>query len=306
MSQPVSPFQRDGKMSSSSGNLEKFRDLLRGAISWLQEMEVDISRTRFSQYEAQLEAVLANPHIGTSADDPAFAHIMEAFESSGELLIIKRNLSQFDSLEFRRRLRAFAVGSYLQRDESPRAGSNRARNLGFELIFAAQLATARFTPLFPCNGDLRTQHPDIRIECKRPQGASKMERALRDARAQLDADSDAADACKIIAISVGKILHGGAAVLHDGDQREVHAALGSKLDDLVAQHEHLWHSPSFENVAGIWFHYSSAALFARTHAMVRASYNRVIVRPKPSRPDWDATVKILSSELNRHLEFGEF
>lgn len=293
-------------METDVANIIGFVAKLRSAIEWLQSLGVSVEGTRFSQYITQLDDAVSTPGLEARDDAPNFPSILEAFDSGSELLVIKRDLAQINSQELRSRLDAFVKGPYLQSEERPETGSNRARNYGFELIFAAQLVRAKFTPILPEIGDLRTKYPDIRFECKRPQSERKFNRALKDARDQLLELDNARESINVIALSVGKSLHGGTPFLHGGDHQDVHRAFRESIDNLVRRHEHVWQTQSFAHVGGIWLHYSGAAAFSKLNALVRASYNRVIVRPNPRHKEREAGIRLLATELEKNLDFGPF
>lgn len=293
-------------MESKDTNFTGFVAKLKSAYGWLQGLGISVEGTRFSQYFAQLEEVVSTPDLEARTDDPNFQSILEAFDSGGELLVIERDLAQYDSPELRRRLSAFVKGSYLQSEERPDTSSNLARNYGFELIFAAQLVRAKFTPVLPEIGDLRTNSPDIRFECKRTKSERKFERALKDARDQLAELENANESINVIALSVGKSLHGGTPFLHGDDHRDVHSTFRASIDDLIRRYERIWQAQSFGHVGGIWLHYSGSAVFTKLNALVRASYNRVIVRPNSRLKEREAGIRILATELEKNLEFGPF
>lgn len=293
-------------MVQEETNIIGFTDLLRDAIDWLRSLGIRVEGTRFTQYVKQLQEIVDIPGLQARTDDPRFELVLEALDSGGELLVIQRDLAQYDSPELRRRLAAFVKGPYLQREELVNTSSNQARNLGFELVFAAQLVKAKFTPVLPETGDLRTESPSILFECKRLQREGKTEKALKDARDQLRSTNADTPSFNVIALSIGKLLHKGEKFLHGADHNEVHRKLRGMVAGFVRKHERIWRAESFSHVAGIWLHYSGSAAFTQLNALVRASYNTVVLRPRPSEPEREAAIRILATELRKNLGFEPF
>jgi len=290
-------------MANEETNLEKFAAMLKAAIEWLRDLDIRVDGTRFTKYLKQLDEIIAIPDLEARPGDPRFERVLEAFDSGGELLVIQRDLSQYDSLEFRRRLSEFVKGPYFQREESLGSSSNQARDLGFELVFAAQLANAQFTPILPSDCDLRTEYPGIRFECKRVQSEKKVENAIREARRQLSAGDQKNEDVHVIALSLGKLMHGGSKYLHGGDHREVQREIDEMLVQFVQRHRHTWQKDEFEHVSGIWLHYSGTAVFTRLRAFVRATYNRVIVRPHRDFYEHEVAIRILAEQLEKTLGY---
>jgi hypothetical protein len=86
------------------------------------------------------------------------------------------------------KLREFVSGPESYVDEKPKAGSNKARNTGFELSVIANLAMAGLTIQQEdglADVVARLEGATVIVECKRPQSEAHMERAICDARDQL-------------------------------------------------------------------------------------------------------------------------
>lgn len=293
-------------MSSQDSGIKRFTEQLQAAVDWMEAMGVRTESTRFTQYLVQLRDVISDPERVARTDDPQFELILEAFDSGAELVSVHREFRTIQSDEFIARLSAFAKGTYLQRDEDPKTSSNRARNQGFELYFGAQLSKAGFSVEFPGTSDLQLASPLYRFECKRPQSEKKLKANLKDARNQLGRLSDSDQSINVIALSVGKLVHGGSKFLHVGSQEQLNATIDEMLARLRDKNQATWRQESFSHVAGIWLHYSGMVAFSKGPMFARGTYDRVIVLEDGRREDLVAGLKVLAQEIEKNTGFDEF
>jgi len=268
---------------------------LEAAIVWLGSRGVRVENTRFDLGLREIHDILSTPD---APDDPKCLRVLEALESGGELIEVHRGLGGVDSKEFRDRLKRFVKGTYFQREERPASSSNRARNTGFELFFGARLAQAKFGVCLPAGRDLEVPMPLIRIECKRPQNHRGVEGALKDARDQLLDHDSSCPAINMIALSVGKVLHRGTHCVLLRDPEGAQVEFSRLIDGFVEQHQNTWREESFQHVAGIWLSYSGTAVFANPKALVRATFDRIVVRPQAGAPEREAVLQIIGQGLN--------
>ncbi len=293
-------------MSANDSGIARFTGQLKAAVSWLEGLGIRVESTRFTRYLKELHDVLSDSERVARKDDPQFELILEAFDSGAELVYIHREFHNKQSDEFLLRLREFAKGTYLQREESPRASSNRSRNHGFELYFGAQLSKAGFGVEFSDTADLQLASPLFRFECKRPQSAGKVEANLKAARDQLGRPVDRDESVNVIALSVGKSLHGGSKFLHVGSEVQLSTAIDRMLVDLIKRNQHIWRGESFAHVAGVWLHYSGMVAFSRVPAFVRGTYDRIIVLENGRSREDVTALNVLAHEIEKNSGFDEF
>lgn len=293
-------------MCAYDSGITRFTGQLQDAVSWMEGLGIQVESTRFDLYLKELRDVLSDSERVARTDDPQFELILEAVDSGAELVFIHREFRDNQSGEFLQRLREFAKGTYLQREESPRASSNRARNHGFELYFGAQLSRAGFGVEFPDTSDLQLANPLFRFECKRPQSEGKLEANLKDARDQLGRPVDCCESINVIALSVGKLMHGGSKFLHAGSEAQLSATIDRMLVDLRNRNQHIWLGESFAHVSGVWFHYSGMVAFSKVPAFVRGTYNRIIVLENGRPAEHVAALNVLAHEIEKNNGFDEF
>jgi len=279
-----------------NSSIESFRDALVAAIHWLDENGIDTRPTRFNAYLKSLNTAIDNDMVADPAS-PLFEQVLEALDSGGELVYIHRHLNTVNTVAMKDRLRNYCKGTMLERDESAMSSSNRARNFGFELVFAATLQRAGFNVEFPAQGDIQLSSPDVRVECKRPQKNHKIHSALSDANLQLRARPEAESAVNIIAVAIGKSIHGGSKLLTAIDPDHAKHDIGLRLDRLIGDHQHIWQTTKFKAVAAIWFFYSGVVAFTKHNMFTRGTYDRIVVRPDGQHPEREAVIRIIAAPI---------
>lgn len=285
----------------------RMRDRFQEALFWVESNGIRVSSTRFAQYLVVLDTAIAEPDREARTDDPLFEKVMEAFDSGAELIYLHRFLGAETGEPFRQRLREFVKGPGLQREEDARTSSNRARNLGFELYFGAQLVRAGFRVEFTPEVDVRVVSPRIEVQCKRPQSARKVRSSLRDACRQLSTLCIADGSIGIIALSISKVVHQGKKFLHVGAMSDLNRAFPDLMQQFCARHHTAWQTPSFASVSGVWLHYSGMVAIAGGPTFIRAAFDRVVIKPNPGERYREAGVQMLAEavEKNNGAEYLE-
>ena len=190
------------------------RDLVEG-IEWLGSLGVPrLDPTRLGSCRralaaaAEAEANRSMFELLQRSDPRALMEtLFEAIEWSG----IYRTFGTRSDPLLTKKLRRFVKGPPRQREERTDTSSNTARDIGFELTIAAQLAAGGLEPDFGSEADVsvRIEKTPLLIECKRPQSPARIEDLLKEARHQLRGRyANEPSARGLTAISFSKLLDG--------------------------------------------------------------------------------------------------
>ena len=227
------------------------------AMAWVEGLGITINRARFGKYLQTVEAALTEPpaqHSGEEENLQGFA----AIESGCELITLHQYLADHGSDQFKHRLGIYVEGAVLECEEVPASSSNKARNIGFELLLAATMARAGLDPQFPTQSDLTTQRPALRLECKRLQSPQKAEKNIRDAASKLQKRSSEGiqRVPGIIALAIGKIVHGGRLRLRAHSVQQGMATIDGVCLAFLREHEHVWEGWSKKHIQAVIAFYS--------------------------------------------------
>jgi hypothetical protein len=198
---------------STSG--DRFLARYRDAVGWARSESLDLSPTRFHDYETILERFRDEGGVSTSWSEADQYLFHDAAVAAMELDRIRGAFGETPlTSEVRRRLKKYLRGGTTERGEQPGMdGSTEPRDTGFELVLGAIFKEAGVDPLFPPVGDLAcvVDGCDVNLECKRPQNEGAVPRAVRRAAEQLAprASNSKRLPVNVIAISAGKILRRG-------------------------------------------------------------------------------------------------
>jgi hypothetical protein len=160
----------------------------------LESLGIPYSQARFGRYRRILDQVEALRQLGVpvnraSRDLGALATLAEA----NELVIIHRSLigKGLDSF-LRPRLTTLVSGPESYINENLSTSSNNARDIGFELAVVARMAAAGLQINEDRGGSdvvARIKNDLVLFECKRPQSADSISKAIKKAAGQLNGSS---------------------------------------------------------------------------------------------------------------------
>ena len=206
---------------------------------------------------------------------------LAGIEAGQELSLIRRHLGHLDPIELKRRLDSYVTGPGLQSAEKPSSGSAQPRDIGFELVLGAQLSAAGLRVQFPGRGDLEIEgERKISLECKRPQSVEKLEAAVRKAANQLveRATAVAEDPpTGVVAISIGKIVHGGTKLLSAADLMSAMKVLDATTSEFVRSHDKLWQSTRHAAVHSVLIELSAPVHVLSTNQWLWGHFD--VIRP---------------------------
>jgi hypothetical protein len=261
---------------------------LHAAIQWLEQLDIQYSRTRFGRYKRildQLETARLAQATRIRIDSPwvknetlydavrrldAAATLFEA----NELVMIHQGLAGkgLDTY-LSPRLEELVSGPESYANENA-TKTNRARNKGFELAIIARLAQAGLTvqqdeglaDVVACLGETT-----YIVECKRPYSKAGVAEAIRKAGDQLETryeHSRCTDAVGFIALDLTRVFN---AKLNVGDsfffQREFEAKITGDMDALVAEYGEQFDRVTNKRTAGVLLRYSELAWVESTGTM---------------------------------------
>jgi len=171
-------------------SFEKIKEHYEYALSWLDSIQIENSKTRMGRYRNNLEKLIdivtkkdVNKLIGSSLE-----YVNTLYEVNDIIYIHKALESEYgDDDKIRHLLREFCKGpdSYTNENNS---SSNRARNLGFELLISAILAKANIELMINIEADVAATFEEqlFIFECKRPQAIRNLQKNIRKAIKQIE------------------------------------------------------------------------------------------------------------------------
>jgi hypothetical protein len=226
-----------------------------------------------------------------------------AVESGLELISIHQHLRENASAEFRRRLRDYVKGTILEMDEKPSTGSNHARNIGFELFLGARMAEARFNPVFPEDGDLHLPSFPMNFECKRLQSEKMVATEVADAADQLHRRAKGADPTPvgIIALNVGKLIHGGARVLQAASTEELDLLMHNQIKEFRLKHYPKWSKSKYTNVHGAFVFFSGPVVTPEPATLFLGHYTGAHLSESKCDKVQDASIRLLVTEMSKYI-----
>lgn len=223
---------------------------LNEALQWLDRLGITYSRTRFGRYLKCLCVLESQRLAGTNlflaaCQLDAFPALFEA----NELVAIHKGLGRNDLLAISlcSKLQELVSGPESYINENPGTNSNKPRNIGFELSTIAQLATSGLSVAEEDNGladvTARFGSSSILVECKRPQSASGVPKAIRAARLQLIERYkriDTTDITGFIALDITKVLNPKLSLAISSRTLEAASSVSAGMEAFVARYAESW------------------------------------------------------------------
>jgi hypothetical protein len=207
---------------------------LENALAWLESMAISTGTKRHATYLRTLKRVdkewRARGDMRAS-DVPVESKLMTT--AAAEALQLVRIWRAFDGREargLRGKLKTFAGGPVLERDERPKKAGNSARDVGFELEVAAYFSRVGAVDLSAgVDVVVLFQGMSILLECKRPSSEGMIAENLDRASEQImgELGSTRLASYGIPAISVVKAEWAGGVVLGASMMDQVHGSLKS-------------------------------------------------------------------------------
>lgn len=239
---------------------------LEAALQWLDRSGIAYSTSRFAYYKKTLNEVEAERLAGTNLYVVAerlnaFVPIFEA----NELVTIHQGLAGkgLDAY-LSSKLHELVSGPESYVDETPKSGSNKARNTGFELSVIANLAQAGLT--IEQEGGLadvvaRLGGVTVIVECKRPQSEARMERAICDARDQLVTRYKSRRKIRphttgIIALDLTKVINPTLSLAINEPDGAMRSRIGEAIDSLNNDCCRFFDRIRDQRIAGVLYRYS--------------------------------------------------
>jgi len=288
----------------TSDSFRRFVDDLTASIGWVESLGLKVVPGRFGDYERLYEAIPNAPN------EEWFPLALAGLEAGQELSLIRRHLGHLDPIELKRRLHSYVSGPGLQRSENPSSGSTQPRDIGFELVLGAQLSAAGLRVQLGRHWDLEIEgERKINLECKRPQSVEKLEAAFRKAanqlveRATLVAEDPPTG---IVAISIGRIVHGGAKFLPTPDLGSAIGVLDATTSGFVRSHDMLWQSTRYAAVHAVLIDLSTPVHVTSTNQWLWGHFDEL--RPVNNNPSQLAATDIglVAAALTRRQGLTRF
>lgn len=227
------------------------------ALAWLSGVGISYERTRIGEYERAIDTLVTS--FETSDFDAIHAEllrILTALFEAHDLIDIHKTLAgKFDS-EIRQHINALATGPVYSTDENSAASSNAARNIAFELVLMAKLASAGIPLEFKIKTDVAAifDRHSLLFECKRPQSIGSLGNRIKDAFHQLEKKYLLPEHQRyrgIVALDISKLVNPDFLLCVQDDANALDAALSRIIDDFIAKHEHLWQKRRNKKTIGV-------------------------------------------------------
>lgn len=246
---------------------------LSAALAWLSSLNVRVSNTRISTYEAAIRILAEHDEAGTldklypgtdiPSGAPQFPEVASAFFGATELIAVHRGLGHIQDPVLIEKLRIAVKGPLTYSAET--LDSNLPRNTLFELAIAARLATLGLQPKFvpPSDIFIPVRARRVLAECKRPQDLANLEKNARRAFRQLEtryAETGDARTRGIIALDVSKAINPHFAILSFKDDQQIAHAMSRLIDNLVRNHPNLFQAARHKNTFGVILKFSAMAV----------------------------------------------
>lgn len=205
---------------------------LEQALSWLGSARVSTKTKRHATYLGSLKLIdhAWRARGAMRAEDvPIDAKLMTtSFAEAFRLITIWRAFAGREPSGLAAKLKAFAKGPVLEREERPAKSGNSARDIGFELEMAAYFSAAG--PVDLTRGvDVVVSFNGIaaHIECKRPSSVGMIGENLDRAGRQLQRELNKTRLASygIVAISLAKAEWAAGVVLGASRMDQIHASL---------------------------------------------------------------------------------
>jgi hypothetical protein len=137
--------------------------------------------------------------------------------------------------------------------------SNHGRNFMFELVVAAIVARAGYTPLLGGDSDVsfEFERRRILIECKRVMSVNKVEERIRAAARQLKKTVTGSQDCGLIAISISRTINTGDRIWSLSSTSEINAFLESEISTCIKRFDPFLQTVPPSSISGIIFYMSS-------------------------------------------------
>lgn len=197
---------------------------LQPALTWLTNLGIDYSKTRFGAYARSISPE-ANPP-GIHDENSRLMH--DAAIEASELDVIYKGLSHETSEPFIQKLKEALGGPIHSLDEIAHGGSShKARSTAFELVIASHFAMGGFKVKFDSLADVVAvdDRTTLYIECKRPFGEHRIARCTAEAYRQLkrryEAHSHSGNCRGIYVVSAAKLWNPEYATLLIRDEADL-------------------------------------------------------------------------------------
>ncbi len=236
------------------------------AAAWLTEQGLRVEPTRIGEYKRIFGEILSLYQAGKFNEDknreyfPKYINIV--FEVQ-ELVYIYDGLSPLMTADLSSRFQMFLKGPTSYTDENIKTSSNVARNIAFELLVAAKLASAGLIVDFGTNADLKVILGDfvIYVECKRPQYYHQLNSNINGALSQLEkrykSHNSTSQPRGIMAISLTKVLNPTQDILVVKNTETLHSSTERILDDFQTEYKSKWFLPRDKRTIGALIYFSS-------------------------------------------------
>ena len=244
---------------------EEIYEKISDAARWLTDHGLRVEPTRIGEYKRVFGKILSLCKSGNFNDDekrkyfPEYVNIVYEVQ---ELVYIYNGLSPLITADLSSRFQMFVKGPASYTDENIMTSSNAARNIAFELLVSATLASAELKIDFGTNADLKIILGDyvIFVECKRPQYSHQLNSNIKGALSQLEnrykSHNDTNKPRGIIAISLTKILNPNRDILVAKSTETLHSSTERMLDNFHNEYKSKWFLPHDIRTIGALIYFS--------------------------------------------------
>ena len=245
---------------------EKMYDKISDAASWLTDHGLRVEPTRIGEYKRVFGEILSLYQSGKFKDDkkreyfPKYINIV--FEVQ-ELVYIYDGLSPLMTTDLFSRFKLFVKGPASYTDENIQTSSNVARNIAFELLVSAKLASAGLIIDFGTKADLKfiLGDLDIFVECKRPQYSHQLNSNIKGALSQLENRYKSHNGTNkprgIIAISLTKVLNPKQDIFVTKNTETLQSSTERMMDDFHKEYKSKWFLPRDKRTIGVLIYFST-------------------------------------------------
>ncbi len=203
------------------------------AVDWLRDLGAVSSSSRIEGYRNDIH------RLESLGEGKHAASVINSVQEAFDLILIYRAFHGRNSRGVEERLKLIAKGPRYLVDERPRAASDRARNIEFELLMASRFVLAGFSVNLETETDivLRFENYVLLAECKRPFGQTGLRRGVKDGCEQLSKRLRTLDLGSnprgILIVSVSQLVNRDTSILKTNDENSANAALERLLQKFL-------------------------------------------------------------------------
>lgn len=280
-------------------------DDLRQMKAWLAELGKTAAGTRLDKYAADIR-MIEDARLGDRQRElvQRFGkhRLVRSLVEGFQLSTVFRALRERPDLQIGDKLSMAVEGPALPEDERPATASNRPRNILFELLVAARLTAAGYSPTLGEQPDVAAVVSDIPVffQCKRVMSMRGFSEAIKNARTQLERDLKAEQqAVGVIAIDLAKAVDTGGGIFLTTEDAAALRLLRRIGDQLTGGHQQAIARAGSRRVVGmlLYFAVPAANIVRNIYAVADLWDWRLIGSGNPTGV---STFRVLVAAMQQH------